>query len=103
MKEERMTERAADFDTRNFDSKDLQVRVEFGGLAGIARIVRIGGEALRWHVTMLAENGRSICDFDGPEVYGEDAIIPSINDIENAQHEINKVINQFLWDPMSRA
>lgn len=98
-----MDERIRDIEGYKFDSKDQQVRVEYGGLAGVARIVRMGQEALRWQITILAENGRPICDLDGPEVYGDGPVIPSVNDIENAQHDINMCINQFLWDPMSRA
>jgi hypothetical protein len=90
-------------DQYNFESKNQEVRVEYGGLAGVARIMRVGREALKWQITILAENGRPICDFDGPEVHGNGPVIPSVKDIENAQHEINSAIEQFLWDPMSRA
>ena len=91
-----------DIEGHDFDANDQYVRVEYGGFAGIARIVRVGHEALKWQITIAAENGRSICELDGPEVKGEGYVVPSLADIESVQHEINQVIEQFLWDPTSQ-
>ncbi len=96
-----MTERI--LNEYDFLNPAMQLRVESLGLAGVAHIKKIGREALKWQITIFAENGQPICDFDGPEVYGEGDIIPSVADIEAAQHEINAAIEQFIWDPMSRA
>ncbi len=89
----------------NFDAYDreTEVRVEAYGLAGVAHIKRIGREALKWQITVLAENGRMICETEGAEVLGEGQIVPSAADVESVQNEMNVIIEQFVWDPMSRA
>lgn len=84
-------------------AKELQVCVEHGGYKGIAWIKRIGNEALKWHISVMAANGREICNWDGPNIRGDGPVIVTIQDIENAQHEINSAIEQFTWDPMSQA
>lgn len=81
----------------------LQLRVEHCGYAGVARLKRVGHEALKWSISIFAKDGREICYWDGPEVQGDKLVIVTIQDIENAQHEINLAIDQFLWDPMSQS
>jgi len=90
-------------DEYDFDTDDQRVRVEYGGYAGVASIKRVGREALRWEIVMSTNTGLTICNMNGPEVLGEGRVIPSLADIENAQHVINEVIEQYIWDPMSTA
>lgn len=98
-----MTENIRNLDEYDFELKEQQVRVEYGGFSGVARIMRVGREALKWQVTIFSESGRLLSIQDGPEVHGKGLVIPSIVDIENAQHVINETIDQYIWDPMSQA
>lgn len=95
-------ERPRNYDDYDFESSDMIVKVEFGGYRGEAMVKRIGKVSLRWEITLrTGSNDRSIATWEGPEVHGDGLIIPSQADIENAQHDINEVIERYLWDPMS--
>lgn len=96
-----MSER--DFEQIDLSAPELQVRVEFGGYQGIARLKRVGHAALRWEISIHAESGREICTWDGPEVEGNGPVVYTVQDVENAQRQINQAIDQFMWDPMSQA
>lgn len=96
-----MSER--NLDRADLSAKELEVRVEHGGYAGVARLRRVGREALKWQISILTANDREICNWEGPDVRGEGNVIMTIQDIENAQHEINRAIEQFIWDPMSQS
>ncbi len=98
-----MTEIINGVDDHEQNVYDHTVHVEYGGYIGVGRIQRVGQMALKWQISIIAENGRIIRDFDGPEVHGEGSVIVTVNDIENVQHHINIAINQFIWDPMSQA
>lgn len=98
-----MTEANHNFDADDFMGSEAEVRVEAYGLAGVAHIKRIGREALKWQITILAENGRPICETEGTKVLGEGHVVPSAADVESVQNEMNVMIEQFIWDPMSRA
>lgn len=90
-------------DRADLTAKELQVRVEHGGYKGLAWIRRVGSEALKWQIVLAAENGRVIGHWDGPDIQGNGPVIVTVQDIENAQHEINQAIDQLTWDPMSQA
>lgn len=97
-----MSEYIPQSDDHELEPNSLEVRVEYGGFIGRARVVRVGREALKWQITMFAQNGRELCYFDGTEIAGNESVTVTLDDIENAQHEINQVIHQFIWDPMSQ-
>ncbi len=84
-------------------TKEDWVQVEYGGYRGVARMRRIGYEVLRWQIAIFAQDGQEICYWDGPEIVGSGPVLVAIEDIENAQHEINQAIQNFLWDPMSQS
>lgn len=92
-------------DEVDLTTRELQVRVEHGGFAGIAWLKRVGHEALKWHINIYhaTKGGTEICHFEGPDIVGDGPVLVTIDDVERAQHEINKAIDQFIWDPMSTA
>ncbi len=98
-----MNEQNRNLDQCNLEAEELKVRVEHGGYAGVARLKRVGHEALKREISIQAASGRQICYWDGPDVEGDGSVIVTIDDIERAQHEINQAIDQFIWDPMSQA
>ncbi len=98
-----MSEQSRNLDQADLDAEALRVRVEYGGYAGVARLKRVGHEALKWEISIHAANGRQICYWDGPDVEGDGLAMVAVKDIENAQHQINEAIEQFMWDPMSQA
>src|SRR6476659_8247067 len=98
-----MSENGRNLDLCNLSAKELQVCVEFGGYAGVARMKCVGHEALKWQIAIHAANGREICNWDGPDIEGNGPALFTVEDVEKAQHEINRAINQFMWDPMSQA
>lgn len=89
-------------DEYDFDSPDAHVGVEYGGYRGTARIMKLGEGALKWHISVGLKGGPMVAYWEGPDVIGDGPIIPSLDDIERAQHEMNQVINQYIWDPMSQ-
>lgn len=81
----------------------MDVRVEYGGFEGVARLRQVGQQALKWNISIhyAGKAGREICHFEGPDVVSDEPIIITVEDIKKAQHEINQAIEQFIWDPMS--
>jgi hypothetical protein len=97
-----MSEIRPNMDEYDFDNPDMQLGVEYGGYHGRAKIMKLGDSALKWHISISVKGGPLIAYWEGPDVVGDGPIIPSIDDIERAQHEINEAISQYMWDPMSQ-
>ncbi len=87
-----------------YGSSEPSVSVEFGGFRGEASMRSVGSTAMRWQINIQsAETNQVISHWDGPEINGEGLVVPSLRDIEQAQHEINIAIEQYIWDPMSQS
>ncbi len=91
-------------DERRSNEPNISVSVEFGGFRGEATMRSVGNATMRWQIAIQSvDTYRVISHWNGPEINGDGLVIPCLQDIEQAQHEINIAIEQYMWDPMSQS
>lgn len=75
---------------------------EDGVLRGWGMVQKMGEAGLRWKIAVqFQQSSANVAYWDGPQIESLDSKNrPTDDDIEKARDEIDKVMENYYWDPM---